>query len=77
MSHLTEWFEEFRGHHRNDKGDIVKLYDDLMSATRIGIMSLRFARQVPLGGKAPPRQSNIELNTDGAIRARCDFDVFA
>lgn len=39
---LHEWFEEFRLYHRQD-GKVVKEYDDLMSATRIGMMMLRFA----------------------------------
>lgn len=43
--HLTEWFEEFRLYHRKD-GKVVKIQDDLMSASRYGIMSLRFARTV-------------------------------
>jgi phage terminase large subunit-like protein len=38
----TEWFEEFRMYHRKD-GKIVKERDDLLSATRYGIMMLRFA----------------------------------
>ena len=46
FSHLAEWFEEFRMYHR-EKGLIVKLRDDLMSATRIGIMDLRFAITEP------------------------------
>jgi phage terminase large subunit-like protein len=41
-SHLTEWFEEFRLYHRQE-GKVVELNDDLMSATRYLIMSLRFA----------------------------------
>lgn len=41
--HLTEWFEEFRLYHRED-GKVVKVMDDLMSATRYGDMSLRFAK---------------------------------
>ena len=40
---LTEWFEEFRQYHRKD-GLIVKEDDDLMSATRYGLMMLRKAR---------------------------------
>jgi phage terminase large subunit-like protein len=40
--HLSEWFEEFRLYHR-ENGKVVKEYDDLMSATRYGIMMLRFA----------------------------------
>lgn len=50
FKHLTEWFEEFRLYHRKD-GEIVKLRDDLMSATRIAMMSLRFAKVV---GDAKP-----------------------
>lgn len=42
-----EWFEEFRMYHRKD-GKIVKERDDLMSATRIGVMMLREARTRPL-----------------------------
>lgn len=43
--HLTDWFEEFRLYHRED-GKVVKLMDDLMSATRYGVMMLRYARIV-------------------------------
>lgn len=46
FSHLSEWFEEFRLYHR-EKGLIVKLRDDLLSATRIGIMDLRHAITEP------------------------------
>jgi phage terminase large subunit-like protein len=42
FAHLTEWFEEFRLYHRKD-GLIVKERDDLISATRIGVMMLRHA----------------------------------
>ena len=41
--HLSDWFEEFRLYHRED-GKIVKLGDDLMSATRYGLMMLRHAQ---------------------------------
>lgn len=41
--HLEDWFQEFRIYHRED-GKVVKLMDDLLSATRYGVMSLRFAR---------------------------------
>ena len=39
---LYDWFEEFRLYHRKD-GKLVKLKDDLMSATRYAAMSLRYA----------------------------------
>jgi terminase large subunit-like protein len=41
-AHLLDWFEERRMYHRKD-GKVVKLGDDLMSATRYGIMMLRHA----------------------------------
>lgn len=37
-----DWLEEFRLYHR-EKGLLVKVRDDLLSATRIGIMMLRYA----------------------------------
>lgn len=40
--HLNDWFEEFDLYHRKD-GKVVKERDDLMSATRYGVMDLRFA----------------------------------
>ena len=37
--HLMEWFKEFRAYHRKD-GKIEPIRDDLMSATRYGVMSI-------------------------------------
>ena len=51
--HLTDWFEEFRLYHRED-GKVVKLADDLMSATRYALMMLRHAK-VP----NPPRSKRM------------------
>jgi hypothetical protein len=42
---LLDWFEEFRLFHRKD-GKVVKEGDDLLSATRYGVMMLRFAEQI-------------------------------
>lgn len=46
FDHLGDWFEEFRMYHRKD-GKIVKLDDDLMSATRYANMMKRFAIAKP------------------------------
>lgn len=48
FSHLGDWFDEFKMYHRKD-GKVVKLVDDLMAATRYGIMSLRY-------GQCPPAE---------------------
>lgn len=42
FGHLNDWFEEFRLYHRKD-GLIVKVGDDLLSASRYAMMMRRFA----------------------------------
>ena len=42
FNYLRLWFEELRMYHRKD-GKIVKVHDDLMSATRYATQSLQFA----------------------------------
>jgi phage terminase large subunit-like protein len=42
FSHLEDWFQEFRLYHRKE-GLIVKKRDDLLSATRYGVMMMRYA----------------------------------
>lgn len=59
--HLSEWFEEFRDYHRED-GKVVKIRDDLMSATRYGVMMLRYASPsgIKLINRAPgPRYARL------------------
>lgn len=46
FAHLAEWFEEFRLYHRKD-GLIVKMKDDLLSASRYALMMRRFAITKP------------------------------
>lgn len=45
-SHLEDWWEEFRLYHRKD-GLVVKDVDDLMSASRYGLMMLRHSEIEP------------------------------
>jgi hypothetical protein len=52
---LLDWFEEFRLYHRKD-GKVVKIGDDLISATRYGVMMLRYAELTT----PPPKQRNPE-----------------
>lgn len=46
FSNLHDWFDEFRLYHRKD-GQIVKLNDDLLSATRYGWVMRRYAQTPP------------------------------
>ena len=41
--HLNDWLEEWRLYHRED-GKVFKEFDDLMCATRYGLMMLRYAK---------------------------------
>lgn len=45
FSHLSDWFEEKLNYHRDENGNIVKVADDLLSATRYAFMMRRFAKQ--------------------------------
>jgi phage terminase large subunit-like protein len=67
---LTDWWEERRFYHRKE-GKIVKLRDDLMSATRIAIMAKRFAKQGALTG---PGWAERQTST---IAKNVDFDPFS
>ena len=69
-AHLADWLAEFDQYHRKD-GMIVKLHDDLLSATQKGIMMKRYARAVNLGDKPTNKRRNPDGVADGV-----DFDVF-
>lgn len=59
FAHLAQWFEEFNIYHRKE-GLIVKLNDDLMSATRYGIMMKRHATvQTKKTEKHVPRAKSV------------------
>ena len=60
FSSCVNWFEEYRHYHRL-KGLIVKVKDDLLSATRVGLMDLRFAR-VDEGVSTAPVSAISEYN---------------
>jgi phage terminase large subunit-like protein len=56
-SHLADWWDEFRGYHRKD-GLIIKVNDDLMSASRIGVMARRHAKPGLIGSRVSPAWRN-------------------
>jgi phage terminase large subunit-like protein len=68
FSILNEWWEEYRLYHRKD-GQIVKLRDDLMSATRVAVMARRNARQA--------LYDMFRDNREQQIARDVDFDLFA
>ena len=68
FNHLSDFFEEYGLYHRKN-GLIVKVRDDILSATRIGIMGIRYAKAVPLGNKMRRRETS-------RLAQGLDFDYF-
>jgi phage terminase large subunit-like protein len=67
-----DWGDEFRNYHRL-KGEIVKLQDDLMSATRVAVMARRHGTTAILGyGNPRARTAELKPIADGV-----DFDLFS
>lgn len=59
FSHLHEFEHEVSMYHRKD-GQLVKEFDDLISALRQAVMMLRFARVPPEGRVEPPSRVDAE-----------------
>ena len=55
-AHLEDWWQEFRLYHRK-AGRIVKERDDLMSATRMALMMLRYSQPSHIKTWQQPRSS--------------------
>jgi len=62
----SDWFEEYRHLHRT-KGEVVKVRDDLLSATRTALMSLRYA-------KLPTPSTRPNLPTHGGTFGAGGYD---
>lgn len=69
FSHLEDWFSEFRLYHRKD-GIIVKTDEDIMSATRYGLMMLRYGKTLFEIG----RIAAIKRSGGGPVISRGVFD---
>ena len=73
FSHLEEWFEEFRLYHRKD-GMIVKMTDDLLSATRYGMMMRRFAKtQTEAEARMQARRNTAPVLSFGVLDAEIGY----
>lgn len=66
-----QWLEEYRTYHRKD-GLIVKIRDDLMSATRQGVVQIRSAKAVLFD----PNTGRGGEAAKGKLAAGLDFDIF-
>ena len=83
-THLSDWWEEFISYHRDEKGDIVKVHDDLMSATRILVMmAKRFCvGGIPMGAMGGQHWKDYvrknSQTSDGVAMAHgvSDWDLF-
>lgn len=61
FEHLSDWFEEKRFYHRDEKARIVAEHNDLMDATRIGMMMLRCGTSY-MQANAPRRRVSVDAN---------------
>lgn len=61
FAHLTEFFEEFRLYHRKD-GQVVKEFDDVISAVRAGLMMLRYATPIRPPAASPQGNGFVKSN---------------
>ena len=61
FSHLQDWFEEFRVYHK-EKGKIVKIQDDLISASRTAMMARRYGR--PANRAVPDFPATVGVDYD-------------
>lgn len=68
FSHLNDWFDEMRLYHRKD-GLVVKIDDDILSATRYALMMLRKAKTLFELGPAAQQRAAAPLHLTG-------FEVF-
>ena len=81
VSTLLDWWDEFVSYHRDETGQIVKVHDDLMSATRIlTMMAPRFAvGGVPMGALGGQHWKDFaRRNSDngGMAKGVDDWDIF-
>lgn len=63
FSDCSQWFEEYRDYHRKE-GKIFKERDDLMSATRTGLVAIRFARPVLFHPNTPTGRTPVAMARD-------------
>jgi phage terminase large subunit-like protein len=65
FSHLSDFFDEKMSYHRDEKGKIVKLNDDILAAARYAYMMRRFAVQ------------RWQLETAQAGQYQSDYDPYS
>jgi hypothetical protein len=73
-SHLTEVLDEYIGYHRINNL-IHKVDDDLLSAIRIGLMDIRYAKPMGPTGRGPDGSFD-HRGSEQRIARDVDFDVF-
>lgn len=74
---LLDWWEEYNNYHRDEDGELVKLKDDLMSATRILCMMLpQHGVGVPMGGLNGRSWRDATRSPEQARAAGVDDEYF-
>jgi hypothetical protein len=73
-SDLTEVFDEYVGYHRVNNL-VHKVDDDLLSAIRVGLMDLRYAKPLGEAGFGPGGSFDHRV-AEQKVARNVDFDVF-
>ena len=69
-SHLTEVFDEYLGYHRVN-GIVNKVDDDLLSAIRVAVMDIRYAKRMEEAGRVLHQKRGLPRQN-----SRNDWDIF-
>jgi hypothetical protein len=81
--HLQEWFQEYRGYHRDEKGLVHKFHDDLMSATRMLCIQIRSAKEFDdhrpgfHAGEPYRRPQDVQFAKGSANHPDGPYDLFS
>jgi phage terminase large subunit-like protein len=68
---LAPWFDEYRSFHTDEKGEYVKVNDDMLAATRYALMMRRYAKPGVIGSRLFP------YRPPGPVKAKSsDFNLF-
>jgi hypothetical protein len=69
-SDLSDYWQEYASFHRDENGQLVKVRDDLLSASMKALMMRRYAKPVPIGSLRRRPAPTIDRGPP-----RTDFDL--
>jgi phage terminase large subunit-like protein len=68
---LGQWFDEYRSYHTDEKGEYVRVNDDMLAATRYALMMRRYAKPGVIGSRLFPYRGPQPVKAKSS-----DFNLF-